>query len=286
MDDDGPFRDDLARHPAANFDRLDLDPSEKMDVRFAVDDHILGDEAPGNLADVIDRRGADAVHVTAHLSFNERGAAGDGRAAQVAFRRDVDLALRLDRAAEARGDLVIPQVNVRAASRAKCRGRRGTDFVLRLAIKALDLGAVMLVPQAFDFLKERRIGGRGSRSFHTLLFRPQLDLDLRRRRGSEMRAALAAHRALGRGILHLLKATVRAIHTDFCRRRLSHGSWSRKIICQRAPKAALAGAGSSFRTISGLVAVGLLAPPALVTSDLPTKVAPSSITRRAAFRSP
>src|SRR5713101_4423684 len=54
----------------------------------------------------------------------------------------------------------------------------------------------------------------------------------------------------------------------------------------RTPNAVLTGEiGSSLRTISGLCTGAELIFP-LVTSDLPMKVAPSSMTRRVAFRSP
>src|ERR1044072_9181021 len=99
-----------------------------------------------------------------------------------------------------------------------------------------------------------------------------------------MPAALAAHCALGRRILHLLKAAVGTLEAYFSRR-----SWHLTKSGEtppdyaRAPNALLIGVtGSSFRTISGLCtgAALIFAPVPLVTSDLPMKVAPSSITRR------
>ena len=121
MNDDRAFRHDFARHAPANLDGLHLDAPEEMHVRFPIDDDVLRDQAARNLADEIDRGGADALHIPAHLAFNQGGAAGHRRAAQVALRRNVNLTLGLDRAAEARGDLVIPQVDVRAAFRTKTR---------------------------------------------------------------------------------------------------------------------------------------------------------------------
>src|SRR5215468_10185218 len=56
-----------------------------------------------------------------------------------------------------------------------------------------------------------------------------------------------------------------------------------KVFYARAPNAALI--GSLDRTTSGRVAAFVEKPP-VVTSDFPIKVAPSSITRRAALRSP
>ncbi len=75
----------------------------------------------GNLADEIDRGRAEAMHVAAHFTFDQRGAAGYAAAAEIAFRGQMDLAVRSNRAAEARGDLVIAQVDVLAALRANRR---------------------------------------------------------------------------------------------------------------------------------------------------------------------
>ena len=94
----------------------------------------------------------------------------------------------------------------------------------------------MLVPKSFELLPERRIASRHGR-FDTLFFWPQPDF-LLRRRGREMRAALAAHRALGGGVLRLLEATVWTFHTDFCRRRLcGHWRlWRRVIALDSSPE--------------------------------------------------
>src|SRR6266446_8515097 len=107
-----------------------------------------------------------------------------------------------------------------------------------------------------------------------------------------MRPALTAHRRLGGGIILLLKAAVWTFHSDFHgRRRLCHGvALLESLTDARAPKEAVF-TGSSCRTTSGRAcgasfAALLLTGPPLVTSDLPMKVAPSSITRRAAFKSP
>src|SRR2546423_3414490 len=193
MNDHRAFRYDLAGHLSANLNAFDLEPPEEMHVRLAVDDNVFRDQAARNLAYIIDRGRADALHVAAHFSFDQRGAAGHGGAAQVALRRDMNLALSFDRAAEARGDLVIPQVDMRAAFRAEARGGRRTDFMFRLAVEALDLGVVVLGPKPFDLLAQRRIG-RGA-GLDALFLRPHPNL-LFRDGGREVRAALAAHRAL------------------------------------------------------------------------------------------
>ena len=222
MNYDRAFRHDLARHSAANLDGFHLDAPEEMHVRFAIDHDVVSDQPAGNFSDVIDGRGPEAIHVAAHLSFDHRRATSHGGAAEIAFRRDMDLALGLDRTTEACGDFVIPQIDVGTALRAETRRRRGTDLVLRLALEAFDFGIVVFVPKPFDLLQKRRIA-RARGRFDALFFRPEPDLVLRRR-GREVRAALAAHRAFGGDVLRLLEAAVWTFHTEFCRRRLG-GHW-------------------------------------------------------------
>src|SRR5450432_1380700 len=139
------------------------------------------------------------------------------------------LTVSSNRAAKTRGDLVIAQVDVLAAFGTNRRGGGGADFLRGLAIKTLDDRAVVLAPKAFKLLENRRIGV----SLHGLGFGPKPHFQLWSRR-REMRAALAAHRALRRRIFHLLKAAVWTIHTDFSRRRFGHSSRSRKGGCLSA----------------------------------------------------
>jgi len=78
--------------------------------------------------------------------------------------------------------------------------------MLSITLEALDDGMVVLVPLvlvplALEFSQKRRTFG------HCFLL---------------SNATLAAHRAFGRRIFHLLKATARAFHTDLSRRRIGH----------------------------------------------------------------
>jgi hypothetical protein len=52
-----------------------------------------------------------------------------------------------------------------------------------------------------------------------------------------VRAALAAHCALGGGIFLLFKAAAWTFHTDFNRRRLCHGLAVKSLTYARAPNA-------------------------------------------------
>ena len=103
------------------------------------------------------------------------------------------------------------------------RVRRRADFLRRLAIEALNGRAVMLGPKTFQPSKKRDLCYWLDR----FIFRSESHLHLWRRR-HEMGTTLPTHRALRRGIFHLLKATVRTLHTDFSRGRICHGARSRK----------------------------------------------------------
>ena len=126
--------------------------------------------------------------------------------------------------AEARCDFVIAQIDVRAATRTVCRASGVTDLVFSFALKTRDRPGPLPVPKAFDSAKASRRGrGRG------LFLRPKDQASLGRV-GSETAAALAAHRAFGRGILHLLEATLWTFHIDLGRGRLCEHESRRAII--------------------------------------------------------
>jgi len=116
--------------------------------------------------------------------------------------------------AEAGRDFVITQIDVRAATWTVCRGSGVTDLVFSLALKTRDNPDPLPVPKAFDSAKTSWRGRRRG-----LFFRPKYQAGLRRV-GSEIAAALAAHRAFGGGILHLLEATLWTFHIDLGRGRL------------------------------------------------------------------
>ena len=96
-------------------------------------------------------------------------------------------------------------------------------------------------------------------------------------------AALAAHRTLGRRVFHLLKAAVRTFRTDFCRRWIGHCMLAETFLLRAHSECRLDRlvGPHNFRARCSFCGT---AP--VVTSDFPIKVAPSSITRRAALRSP
>ena len=111
-----------------------------------------------DLAAKIDRGRAEAMQVAAHFPFDQRGAADHAAAAQIPFRGEMNFAVGANRAAEARRDLVIAQVDVLAALRANRRGRGGTDFLRGLAIETFDDRAGGACSKAFEFLENDVIG--------------------------------------------------------------------------------------------------------------------------------
>lgn len=120
-----------------------------------------------------------------------------------------------NRSAESAGDLVIAEVYMRAACGADCRRCRAANLLFALTFETLDNRVASPFPKTLKPVKEGRIV-RCGRFFCT-----QLQAGLRCKWG-KITTALATDRAFGRRILHLLKATVRAFHTDLGRRRVGH----------------------------------------------------------------
>ena len=218
MNNDRSIRDDLTCHPATDFDALDSNPPEELDDRFPIHQNVLRRESARDLAGEIDRGPAQALQIAAQFAFDQRSTTRHVAAAKIPLGGQMDLAVCSNRAAEARANFVIAQINVLAALGTNRRVGGRTDFLRGLAIKALDDRAVMLGPKPFQLSKKRHIG----HGLDGLVLRAKAHLHLRSQ-GHEMRATLTAHSALGRRIFHLLEATVRTIHTDFSRRRLGHG---------------------------------------------------------------
>ena len=206
---------DLARHPAADLNRADLELSEKLHIGFSSNQDFGRGQFSLHL-----RGGAEfhllcAVQAAAQLPLDDCGTANDAAAAQVAGGGHVHLAVSANGAAKGGVDAVIAQVHVHAARGTNGRSRGRIQLLRHPAIEAGDGRDPRPIPNPFEALEKglRRgdaaadiEGGPGRRPF------------LRRH---EMLAALAAHCAARGGIFHLLKAAVWTIHTDFGR-RLSH----------------------------------------------------------------
>ena len=149
MNNDRSFSDDFAGHPAADFDALDSNPPEELDDRFPIHQDVLRREPAGDLAGEIDRGPAEAMQIAAQFAFDQRSTTRHVAAAKIPLGGQMDLAVCSNRAAEARADFVIAQINVLAALWTNRRVRGRTDFLRGLAIKALDDCAVVLAPKSF-----------------------------------------------------------------------------------------------------------------------------------------
>ena len=128
----------------------------------------------------------------------------------------MDIAVRADRAAKRGVDPVVAQVHMDAARWANCRGRSRVELLRGTAVETSHRGDAW---PARPYVLE---------AAQKILRRHNTTCDFQRRLrrfsracNRKMLAALAAQRVLGRGILRLLKATVRTLHTEL-RRRLGH----------------------------------------------------------------
>src|ERR1700730_18478028 len=117
---------------------------------------------------------------------------------------------------EAGRDFVITKIDMCATPGAVCRCGGVTAFVFPLTFETRHGATSWPAPKSLESL-----GRSCFRRWRNLLFCAQLQLRFRRRWGKRT-AALAAHRAFRRHILHLLKATMRTFHIGLGRRRLDH----------------------------------------------------------------
>ena len=64
------LRNDLARHPASDFDAFRADAAEAVNVGLAIDDDVPGADTAGNFARVVDRRGVVAMQIASESALN------------------------------------------------------------------------------------------------------------------------------------------------------------------------------------------------------------------------
>src|SRR5256886_16145070 len=108
-----------------------------------------------------------------------------------------------NRPAETAGNLVVAQIDVRAARRTDCGRGATTNLLFPFALETLDNRAVLPFPKILKFAEDGRAGWRNSKRFFA---DPQLLAGfLRKCRG--VAPALPTNRAFGRCILHLLEKT-------------------------------------------------------------------------------
>ena len=64
------------------------------------------------------------------------------------------VAARSNRSTETAADLVLAEINMRAASRADCGGRRAADLLFSLAFETLDYQATLPLPEILKFVTD------------------------------------------------------------------------------------------------------------------------------------
>jgi hypothetical protein len=128
----------------------------------------------------------------------------------------MDVSARSNRSTEAAGDLVVAQINVRAARGADCRSGGATNLLFPSTLETLDDRAMPPFPKILKFAEDG-----GAWRCGCFFASPQLQAGFRRKR-REIAPTLTTNRAFRRCVLHLLEATVWAFQTDFCRRRTGH----------------------------------------------------------------
>jgi hypothetical protein len=141
----------------------------------------------------------------------------------------MDVSPRSNRSTETAGDFIVAQINVRAARGADCRSGTATNLLFPFTFETLDDRAVLPFPKILKFAEDGRAWRRGC-----FFPSPQLQAGFRCK-GREIAATLAANRAFGRCILHLLEATMRAFKTDFCGRRTGHRTLTPEFPSLSAP---------------------------------------------------
>jgi len=63
------LRNDLARHPASDFDAFPADTAEAMNIRLAINDDVPGADTAWNFARVVDRRSV-AMQIAPQPAFD------------------------------------------------------------------------------------------------------------------------------------------------------------------------------------------------------------------------
>src|SRR5712691_4215171 len=114
--------------------------------------------------------------------------------------------------AEASRDFVIAEIDVCAAPGTIGRCGCVTDFVFSFTFETRHHATSRAAPKSLE-----SFGRNCLRGWRNVLFRAQLQFGFRRR-GRKRTAALAAHCAFRRHVLHLLKATMRTLHIGLSRR--------------------------------------------------------------------
>src|SRR5438874_11036579 len=110
------------------------------------------------------------MQIAAQPAFNQSGLALHATAGKIAFAEKVHITARANASTEPAGDLVIAQINMRAAGRADCRRRCARNLLFAFTFETLDNAAGLLLPKILEYPKDRQESLRRRRMF----VRPQL----------------------------------------------------------------------------------------------------------------
>jgi hypothetical protein len=160
----GRFGNDFTRHSSLDFDTRDADAAEKLNVRLPFHDNVLRAQASWDFSDETDRGWSGTLQIASQFSFDQRGPANYTGAAEIAFGGEMKIAARANASTEVRRDLVIAQINVRAAPRAVCRCCRIADLVFALAFKTRNDTAPLPIPKTLDSSETERLCSRRAAS--------------------------------------------------------------------------------------------------------------------------
>ncbi len=94
------------------------------------------------------------MQTAAQLAFYQGRSTNHTTTAQISFGREMDVATRSNRSAESAGDLVIAEINMRAASGANCRRRRTADLLFALTFETLDNRVALPLPKILKPVKD------------------------------------------------------------------------------------------------------------------------------------
>jgi hypothetical protein len=125
-----------------------------MDIGFAFDHDSARAQAPGDFAREIDGGRIVAMQIAAQPPFDDGATANDAAAGQVAFGGQMHVAAGPNGTAEAAGDFIIAQINVRAAPGANRGGRRAGDLLFAFAFETFDQKAALPFPKIFKLAQD------------------------------------------------------------------------------------------------------------------------------------
>jgi hypothetical protein len=146
--------DNLARHPAFDFDVIRAHPPEAVNVSFAINDYEARADAARDFPCVVNRRGI-AMQISAQPAFNQSGLALHATAGKITFAGKMYIPAGANASTETAGNFVIAQINVRTTRRTDCRCRRARNLLFAFTFETLDNRTTLPFPKILEFAKKR-----------------------------------------------------------------------------------------------------------------------------------